>query len=409
MNARRAAELAARHSYGRLIAYLAVRTNDIATAEDALGEAFLKALQTWPPHGVPNNPEAWLLVSARRRLIDLARRSQIQTKALNLMNLEGFERPDGVANQDTFPDDRLKLLFICAHPAIDQKLHTPLMLQTVLGLNAAQIASAFLVAPATMGQRLVRTKAKIKAAGIPFELPPSSVLPERSQAVLQAIYAAYNVSWSSWDDIAGGDSRTPGLAAEAIWLARLCAQLMPTEPEASGLLALLLYCESRRAARCTPDNRYVPLSEQDTTLWSQAMIDEAEQILRRASTYQKLGRFQLEAAIQSIHAQRAVTQRTDWETLVQLYEGLIARSPTVGARLGHACAIAQLQTPQDGLSLLEALPVNIVKNHQPYWAIKAHLLKRIGYRAAAQQAYSQAIGLTENAAVRAFLVAQSAK
>lgn len=408
MDARRAAELAARYSYGRLIAYLAVRTNDIATAEDALGEAFLKALKTWPTRGVPDNPEAWLLVSARRQLIDRARRSQVQTKALNLLNIEGFERPDSAAtHRDIFPDERLKLLFICAHPAIDQKIHTPLMLQTVLGLNAAQIAAAFLVASATMGQRLVRAKAKIKDAGISFELPPLQVLPERSQAVLQAIYAAYNASWSSWDDITGSDPRAQGLAEEAIWLARLCAQLMPSEPEACGILALLLYCESRRAARRTPDKRYVPLSEQDTALWSQAMIDEAEQALRQASIHQKLGRFQLEAAIQSIHAQRAVTQHTDWGTLVQLYEGLIQLSPTVGARLGYACAIAQLQTPQKGLSLLEDLPPKIVKNHQPYWAIKAHLLNQIGHATAAQQAYSRAIGLTEDAAVRAFLIAQA--
>ena len=303
MEARQAADLAARNSYGRLVAYLAVRSQDITAAEDALGDAFLKALSIWPDRGVPDNPEAWLLVTARRRLIDIARRSQTHTKLLNTLTLTGLTMPD-ILDEFSFPDERLKLFFICAHPAINVAIRTPLMLQTVMGLNAAQIGSAFLVAPTTMGQRLVRAKAKIRDAGIPFQLPNSQELPERLEAVLEAIYAAYT---TGWDAVAGGDPRHKGLADEAIWLAQLCVQLLPDEPEARGLLALMLYCSSRYRARRTSTGDYVPLSEQDTTLWSQPMIHQAECELRNASTFGKLGRFQLEAAIQSVHAQRAVT------------------------------------------------------------------------------------------------------
>ncbi|NEQ55700.1 MAG: RNA polymerase subunit sigma-70, partial [Leptolyngbya sp. SIO3F4] len=319
MDARRAAELAARNSYGRLVAYLAVRSQDISAAEDALGDAFLKALSTWPDKGVPHNPEAWLLVTAKRRLIDIARRSQTYTKLLKTFNLSGLERLSS-PEEILFPDERLKLLFICAHPAINVAIRTPLMLQTIMGLNATQIGSAFLVAPTTMGQRLVRAKAKIRDAGIPFTLPNLQELPERLEAVLDAIYAAYS---TGWDTVTGGDPRHKGLADEAIWLVQLCVQLMPEEPEVRGLLALMLYCASRRKARRSPSGNYVPLSEQDMSLWSQQMIQQAEYELHQASTYGKLGRFQLEAAIQSVHAQRAVTQRTDWEALAQLYAGLI--------------------------------------------------------------------------------------
>ena len=405
MDARRAAELAARNSYGRLVAYLAAQTRDVSAAEDALGDAFLKALKTWPEKGVPQNPEAWLLVTARHRLIDTARRSEVQDKILNSFKLNGLaSQAEAFFDAVHFPDDRLKLLFICAHPAIDATIHTPLMLQTVLGLNAAQIASAFLVAPATMSQRLVRAKAKIRDAGIAFELPKTAELPTRLGAVLEAIYAAYTNAWETLD---GGDPRHQGLAEEAIWLARLCIQLMPQEPETRGLLALMLYCEARRAARRTVNGAYIPLLQQDTRLWSQATIDEAEQELTQAATFKQLGRFQLEAAIQSIHAQRAVTQQVDWEALALLYEGLIQLSPTLGALVSHAAAIAEAKELEQGLAQLDRLPAEAVKNYQPYWALKAHLLKQLEYKSEAQQAYSRAIGLTEDFAIREFLLHQS--
>ena len=405
MEARQAAELAARNSYGRLVAYLAAQTRDVAAAEDALGDAFLSALKTWTESGIPKNPEAWLLVTARNRLIDAGRRSQVCDKVLNTFKLDGLESATEPSLESvTFPDDRLKLLFICAHPAIDPAIHTPLMLQTVLGLNAIQIASAFLVAPATMSQRLVRAKAKIRDAGIAFELPEEKDLPIRLTAVLEAIYAAYT---NAWETVDGSDPRHRGLAEEAIWLARLCVQLMPQEPEARGLLALMLYCQSRRKARRTDNGSYVPLLQQDTSLWSQTAIAEAERELAQAATFKQLGRFQLEAAIQSIHAQRAIAQPINWQALALLYEGLIQLSPTLGALVSHAAAIAEAQGIERGLMRLNTIPIESVKNYQPYWALKAHLLKQLGCKLEAQQAYARAIGLTEDAAIREFLLTQS--
>ncbi|NJL00186.1 MAG: RNA polymerase subunit sigma-70 [Spirulinaceae cyanobacterium RM2_2_10] len=403
MDARRAAEIVARSSYGRLVAYLASRTRDIAAAEDALGDAFLAALKTWPETGVPQNPESWLMVAARRRLIDAARRDRVQENVLATLKASQGRSPT-LDDPETIPDERLKLLFICAHPAIDAKMHTPLMLQTVLGLTATQIASAFLVAPATMSQRLVRAKAKIRDAGIAFALPAVAELPPRLAAVLAAIYAAYTQAWETVDGVA---LRHRGFIAEAIWLARLCVQLVPQEPEAHGLLALLLYCESRRDARRSADGDYIPLAQQDTRLWSQPLITEAERELAQAATLKQLGRFQLEAAIQSLHTQRAVTQSVDWENLALLYAGLIQLSPTLGALVGYAAAIAAAKGLEPGLAYLATLPPEAVKNYQPYWALKAHLLRQLEQHAEAKQAYSRAIGLTEDMTVRAFLLQQS--
>ncbi|NJK38932.1 MAG: RNA polymerase subunit sigma-70 [Oscillatoriales cyanobacterium RM2_1_1] len=405
MDARRVAEMLACSSYGRLVAYLASRGRDVAAAEDALGDAFLAALKTWPETGVPKNPESWLVVAARNRLIDAARRDRVHENVLEtlkssrlLLSTELSDHPDG------FPDDRLKLLFICAHPAINATMHTPLMLQTVLGLSSAQIASAFLVTPATMSQRLVRAKVKIRDAGIAFELPETDELPSRLAAVLEAIYAAYT---NAWETIDGGDPRHRGFAEEAIWLARLCVQLIPQAPEAHGLLALMLYCEARRDARRSANGAYIPLAQQDTRLWVQHMIDEAERELAHAATLKQLGRFQLEAAIQSLHTQRAVTQQVDWETLTFLYEGLIQLSPTLGALVSYAAAITEARGLEQGLGYLKTLPTAAVENYQPYWALKAHLLKQLDHQSEAQQAYARAIGLTEDAKVREFLLRQS--
>ena len=283
----------ARESYGRLVAYLAARTRDVAGAEDALGEALLAALEVWPRDGVPPKPEAWLLTTARHRLIDRARHERMRAASLPTLELL-TEESDEAASADKFPDERLKLLFVCAHPAIDPSVHTPLMLQCVLGLDAVRIAHAFLVSPATMGQRLVRTKAKIRDTRIAFEVPEERELPLRLEAVLEAIYAAYG---SGWEDAAGVDPRGRGLADEAIRLSRLLIQLMPLEPEARGLVALMLHCEARRPARRAADGRYVPLSEQDVRLWSKPMIEEAELELTAAAKLGRPGRFQLEAAI----------------------------------------------------------------------------------------------------------------
>ncbi|WP_225766155.1 RNA polymerase sigma factor [Inquilinus sp. Marseille-Q2685] len=403
MDTRRAVERAARDSYGRLVTFLAARSRDIAAAEDALADAFRAALETWPRDGVPDRPEAWLLTAARRRLIDGARHVQVRVEAVPDLRIVA-EEAAALAEADRFPDERLTPLFVCAHPAIDPAIHTPLMLQTVLGLDAARIASAFLVSPAAMGQRLSRAKGKIRDAGIGFELPEAKELPPRLDAVLEAIYAAYG---SGWDDIAGADPRRKGLAVEAIDLGRMLRPLLPAEPEVEGLLALMLYCEARRGARRGPAGEYIPLSEQDTARWSKPMMAEAERILAAAAQDRRFGRFQLEAAIQSVHAQRARTGRTDWEAIALLYEGLVRLAPTIGALVGQAAAVAEARGAAAGWALLNAIPAEAVASYQPYWALAAHLLRRLGQPAGT--AYDRAIGLCEDPAMRAFLLRRAAE
>jgi len=300
-----------------------------------------------------------------------------------------------------FPDERLKLLFVCAHPAIDPAMHTPLMLQTVLGLDAARIAHAFLVSPTTMGQRLVRAKTKIRDGGIRFEIPQERELPERLDAVLEAIYAAFGIGW---DDMAGVDQRGRDLADEAIWLGRVLLQLLPSEAEVHGLLALMIHCEARRAARRGQDGRYVALSEQDTKQWSFPLIEEAEGHLAEAFKNGRFGRFQLEAAIQSVHAERARSGRIEWGAIVGFYKQLIRISPTLGTQTGYAAAVAEANGPQAGLSVLDAIELEAVSNYQPYWAVRAHLLQRLGKISEAADAFNRAIGLSEDPAVRQFLL-----
>ncbi len=398
-----AVERVARDSRARLLAFLAGRSHDVAAAEDALSDAFRAALERWPGDGVPQVPEAWLLTAARRRLIDAARHSQVQMQAAPEL-LAAVEDAQAILDEDQiFPDERLKLMFVCAHPAIDAAARTPLMLQTVLGLDAARIASAFLVKPSTMGQRLSRVKTKIRDAGIAFEIPRARNLPERLDAVLEAIYAAYG---SGWDDINGADPRRKGLAAEALELGTLLVQLMPDEPEALGLLALILYCESRRDARRGHDGEYVPLSEQDTTRWCGPMIEQADELLRKAGHARRIGRFQLEAAIQSVHARRMHGGQTDWKAVALLYEALMRMAPTIGASVGHAAAVAEAQDAPTAWALLQRMPAEAVANYQPYWALVAHLLSRMQCPEDAHEARQRAIGLCEEEAVRAFLMQQ---
>jgi RNA polymerase sigma-70 factor (ECF subfamily) len=251
-----------------------------------------------------------------------------------------------------------------------------------------------------MARRLSRAKNRIRGAGIPFEVPAPDELAPRLDAVLEAIYAAYG---SGWDDVAGDDPRRSGLPAEALHLGRLVLSLLPDEPEARGLLALMLHCEARRDARRGTDGAFVPLSEQDCRLWSPALCKEAEQELARAAEGRRLGRFQLEAAIQSAHARRAVTGSTDWEAVALLYEGLVLLAPTLGAQVGRAAAIAEARGAQAGLALLEQLDVEATRNYQPYWALAAHLFARLGRTALASDAYQRAIGLCDDTAMRAFL------
>ena len=396
----RTIERVARESYGRLVAYLSSRTRDVGSAEDALGNALVAALETWPRDGVPQNPEAWLLTTARRSFIDLLRHRQVAEASEPTLALLREESKDKTLSPE-FPDERLKLLFVCAHPAIDPAMHTPLMLQTVLGLDAARIAHAFLISPTTMGQRLVRAKTKIRDGGIRFEIPQERELPQRLDAVLEAIYAAFGIGW---DDMAGVDQRGRDLAEEAIWLARVLLGLMPKEAEVHGLLALMLHCEVRRAARRAPDGRYVPLSEQDCQKWSRPLMEEAERHLGEASSRGCTGRFQLEAAIQSVHAERARGGKIQWNAVMLFYEQLIRISPTLGTRTGYAAAVAEAKGAEAALAALDAIAPDDVSAYQPYWAVRAHVLQRLRKTPEALDAFDRAIGLTEDPAVRQFLL-----
>jgi RNA polymerase sigma-70 factor (ECF subfamily) len=298
-----------------------------------------------------------------------------------------------------FPDERLKLLFACTHPAIDKAVHTPLMLQAVLGIDARTIAQAFVVSPEAMSQRLVRAKAKIRDAGIPFAVPDRPLLQERLAAVLSAIYAAYGLGWEGVD---GEDGRR-ALTGEAIWLGRALLSILPEEPEAIGLLSLMLHCEARRHARRNADGDYVPLDEQRTDRWNAIMISEADMLLRLAGKFDRFGPFQAQAAIQSVHAARRLTEETDWHALAVLYGALVMMKPTLGARVSHAAVIGRAKDAQAGLQELDALDPRDIAAYQPYWAVRAHLLSLANDQAAAAEAYVTAIGLSDSPAVRHFL------
>lgn len=393
------AERVARESYGKLVAILAARSRDIAAAEDALSEAFAAALATWPVRGAPANPEAWLLTAARNRLADLARRAQTAQagQAQLLQNMDEVEAEMGQLHE--MPDRRLGLLFACAHPALDSGVRTALMLQTVLGLSAERIAKAFLAEPAAIGQRLVRAKAKIKAAGIGFSIPPREAWPERLPPVLDAIYAGYA---EAWVDATGADPVRRDLSEEAIWLCRLLVLVAPDEPEALGLLSLLLHLDARRPARRSPNGDYVPLEAQDAGLWRRDLQQEAEQALLRAARFARPGRYQLEAAIQSAHAARAWRGEADWAAIAGLYAFLVRLTGSPVAQLNHAASLARTEGGAAGLAALDRLEDTLV-GYQPYWALRAHLLAETGRHDLAVAAFAEAIAREPDPAVIAFL------
>ena len=397
--ARKTAEAVARRSYGKLIAFLAARTGDVAGAEDALSDAFAAALVDWPARGVPDNAEAWLIAVARRKTIDALRRRRSGEGAVEELRMMAQELA-AVAASD-IPDQRLALMFACAHPAIDPGIRAPLILQTVLGFDAATIASAFLISPATMGQRLVRAKNKIRQAAIPFRVPECAELRDRLDAVLAAIYAAFAEGWS---DPAGTEIRRRNLAEEGIWLGRLVASLLPDEPEALGLLALMLHAEARRGARRNAHGEYVPLADQDPALWDTPLIEEAEALLFRASAMGAIGRYQLEAAVQSAHVVRRRTGRSDWAAIERLYDALSAITGSPVVAINRAIAVAETHGPAAGLAALDKVADDgRLAEYQPYWAARAGLLARADDVAAADAAYQRAIGLESDPAVRRFL------
>lgn len=397
--ARETAEAVARRSYGKLVALLAGRTRDLSGAEDALSEAFASALASWPATGIPQNPEAWLLTAARRKSIDAARKRKRAELASDHITLMADELAQ--ANDNELPDQRLALMFACAHPGIDANIRAPLILQTVLGFDAAAIASAFLVAPGAMGQRLVRAKTKIRTAGIPFRVPDLADLAERLDAVLEAIYAAYAEGWS---DPAGTDIHRRNLAGEAIWLGRLMASLLPDQPEALGLLSLMLHTEARRDARRNAGGEFIPLDRQDIARWNADLVHEAEALLRRAGAMDRIGRYQLEAAVQSAHAIRRLTGSSDWSAIVSLYDGLLALTGSPVVAINRAVAIAEIEGPKAGLAALDDQAADAhLSQYQPWWAARAELLARCNRKAEAAEAYEQAIGLEPDPAIRRFL------
>ncbi len=380
------------------------RTRDVAGAEDALSEAFAAALRMWPRDGVPDNPDAWLLTVARRRQTDSIRRRQTRTAGEVHVKLIADEIEDAAQADHAIPDRRLALMFACAHPAVERGMRAPLILQTILGMTAEDIAAAFLIPPATMGQRLVRAKARIKDAGIPFALPETEELPERLEAVLDAIYAAYTKGWSEVGEIG-----IPEIAGEAIWLARLVVSLLPAEPEAKGMLALMLYAEARRPARRDAAGAYVPLEQQDTSLWDDSQIRLAEALLHDANSGGPSGRYQLEAAIQSAHGARRLAGRNNWPAIVALYDHLLARTHSPVVILNRAVALAELQGTDAALAAIAPLAGDKrMQTYQPYWAALGHLRARAGHKGEAIAALTVAIGLTTDEAVRAYLHAKIA-
>lgn len=407
----RAIERIARESYGKLCAILSSRTGDLMRAEDALGDSLASALQHWPVSGVPTSPEGWLLTTARRKVTDLERHDVVHGAFMASLLADSTTRSVNPAAQAdsgdcTLADPRLRLLFVCTHPALDAAIRTPLMLQTVLGFDAKRIAAAFLWSPSAMAQRLVRAKHKIRDTRIPFSASTVESLPERIDAVLRAVYAAYG---HGWGDPSGMDAARRDFAEEAIWLGRTLLQLCPADGEVRGLLALMLYLESRRHARRNDAGDFVPLGDQPSERWDHSLIEEAEGLLDSARSFGRIGRFQLEAAIQSVHATRARSGTTDWRSIVRLYDALYMVLPSPVVAINRAVAIAETESAATALIALASVDDDVrIRTYQPYWAARAELLARTGDVSGAGAAYQQAIGLSEDPSVRRFLAGRRA-
>jgi RNA polymerase sigma-70 factor (ECF subfamily) len=382
-----------REESGRSVATLIGVFGDIELAEDAVQEAFAVALDKWPADGLPPNPGGWITTTARNRAIDRLRR---ETRGRELLGevaalALGDQEPDMPEEEGAVPDDRLRLIFTCCHPALSTQAQVALTLRLLGGLSTNQVARSFLVAEPTMARRLVRAKHKIKAARIPYRVPADHELPGRLRPVLAVVYLVYTAGLTGPAD--------PGLCTEAIRLARILAALLPDEPEVAGLLAVVLLTESRRASRLAPDGSLVLLSEQDRTRWDRALIQEGHAILRRCLRRNQPGPYQLQAAINAVHADAGTIEETDWSQIVALYDQLLAVAPTPVVALNRAIAIGEVRGPAAALALVDDLDLD---NYHPYHATRADLLRRLGRHSEAAAAYQRAAAMAPTDAERDF-------
>ena len=395
-------ECAVADSRSIIVASLAARFRDIQLVEEAFSNATFKAMESWPRDGIPKNTEGWLYRVAQNDILNTLKHSKVANRGEDHLQLLHDESFDSGAHLDHgLLDERLKLLFVCAHPAIDERSRTPLMLQIVLGLRTEAIASAFLASPAAMAKQLVRAKQKIRSAGIPFLVPSEEQLQSRLQDVLEAIYGAYN---HAWDSIFSEQDLSIDLQKESLFLASLVTKLLPEEPEPKGLLALILFCESRSKARRSDAGDFLPLNEQDTQLWDRDLINRGEAELKAAFKIKRIGRFQLEAAIQSAHCARRLSKLENWQEIITLYRGLNELSQTVGSSLGLCAALLDAGDTEGSQKVIDEIAHLNLEECQPYWAVLGEVMLKRGHQQEAVQAFSRALGLTKDGAIRNYFL-----